>query len=140
MPLAVKVKMRAVRKEIDRTLSGFLCCRPEREELLVMVREAIALIAPPKGEIEGEAKPNDDTPLQWHQMQESMQAVLTVLSEATERLNGAEVAEKTGYKETTLRHHFGSLQRWEYIDHSRKKGGYQITSKGKCIVPFCESV
>jgi AcrR family transcriptional regulator len=50
-------------------------------------------------------------------------------------MQGQGVAKKAGYAYGTLRHHFGDLQRWNFIDNT--KDGYAITTTGSELVP-CE--
>lgn len=70
-------------------------------------------------------------------MGDAKRAILTVLGRAKERLDGKGIATKAGYKYGTLRHHFGELQDWKYID--KTKDGYAITPTGATLVR-CESV
>lgn len=80
----------------------------------------------------------DESAADWQSMGEAKRTVLTVLRTADRRMDGKAVAEKAGYKHGTLRHHFGDLQRWGYVD--RATDGYGITPAGVAIVPPCESV
>ena len=77
--------------------------------------------------------PTADGPPGWSELGEAKQTILVALSRSRERLQGAGVAEAAGYKPGSLRHHYGKLQTWGYID--KAKEGYGITPLGKAIVP-----
>jgi hypothetical protein len=74
----------------------------------------------------------EDTPPRWDELGEAKQSILIVLSRASKRLKGQAVAQKAGYKPGTLRHHYGDLKRWNYID--RSNDGYGITQTGAALV------
>lgn len=82
---------------------------------------------------EGGPPPSVDGPKDWAGMGEAKRAILTVLRRTAGRLDGKEVAKDAGYTHGTLRHHFGELQRWNYID--RANDGYAITPTGAGLVP-----
>jgi hypothetical protein len=75
----------------------------------------------------------DEGPPGWDGLGDARRAILTVLAEAPGRRGGRAVATKAGYKYGSLRHHFGPLQTWGYID--RTKDGYSITPGGRALVP-----
>lgn len=79
----------------------------------------------------------EEEPPCWANLGEAKQVILKVLSKSTERLQGKGIAKAAGYTPGTLRHHFGKLQRWNYID--RTKLGYMITPVGTELMS-CESV
>jgi biotin operon repressor len=87
--------------------------------------------------LEQDEEPGSEAPKDWATMGVSKQAILIVLNRATERMNGPALAGKTGYSAGSLRHHYGALQRWGYIDWA--KGGYAITPAGSAVMP-CEPV
>jgi predicted transcriptional regulator len=68
---------------------------------------------------------------------EAKRTILTVLIKSNERVQGRGIATKAGYKYGSLRHHFGELQTWGFID--RTKDGYAITPTGAALVQ-CERV
>lgn len=84
------------------------------------------------GDNEGE-EPSAEAPPSWTDLGDAKRAILKVLNKSTERLQGAGIANKAGYTPGTLRHHFGELQTWNYID--KTKDGYAITPAGAAIVP-----
>ncbi len=107
----------------------------------VRLRNAITTLEPfagsspaakPQGE---EEKPPTGAVPGWTDLGDAKRAILTVLNKSTERLQSEGIAKKAGYTSGTLRHHFGELQSWNYID--RTKDGYAITSTGTALVP-CE--
>lgn len=125
-----------------------------QEHRLVAIRRAVldTPTEPPVPEVPptaatsgtvGEEEPlpesdSSNTVEDWQTMGEAKRAVLTVLRKAAERMEGQTIAGKAGYKYGTLRHHFGDLQRWGYVD--RERDGYAITPAGVALVPPCESV
>lgn len=99
----------------------------------------------PHGEAKGEPLivvepevPAEESRGNWQTMGEAKRTVLTVLKRAGERMHGPAIAERAGSTHGTLRHHFGDLQRWGYVD--RGKDGYAITPAGVAVMPPCESV
>lgn len=91
-------------------------------------------VAPGRGSgPSSDAEGQNDPPKDWAGMSDSMRAVLTVLRTAADRLDGPAIASASGYKYGSLRHHFGPLQSWGYID--KKSDGYKITIEGIAIMP-----
>ena len=80
-----------------------------------------------------EVKPAAGAAPAWTDLGEAKRAILTVLNRSTERLQGGDIAGKAGYAVGTLRHHFGPLQSYKYIDKTHD--GYAITSTGAALVP-----
>ncbi len=76
--------------------------------------------------------PQSESTHSWEDLGAAKSAVPIALSRATARLPWPGVAKKAGYKPGTLRHHFGELQEWNYID--RTKDGYAITPTGATLV------
>jgi len=84
----------------------------------------------------GEKPPTASVP-GWTDMGEAKRTILIVLKKANRRMQGRAIAKEAGYKYGTLRHHFGELQVWNYID--KTKGGYALTPTGAALVS-CERV
>src|SRR5262249_16813825 len=117
--------------------------RQARMETVCMYRNGCSCFAenppsPPTGteKDEGEKEPAGSG-TGWTGLGDAKRAILTVLNRSTERMQGEGIAKKAGYKYGSLRHHFGELQTWNYID--KAKDGYAITPTGAALVP-CESV
>lgn len=81
----------------------------------------------------GQSTPPGESAPGWTKLGDAKQAILTVLSKSTKRMQGKAIAEKAGYTDGTLRHHYGDLQMWDYID--KTKDGYAITPTGTALVP-----
>lgn len=93
---------------------------------------------PAAGTQQGEGgEPAAGSPPGWAELGDAKRAILMVLNKSIEGMQGMGIAKEAGYKYGTLRHHFGELQTWKYIDKS--KDGYTITPSGAALVP-CERV
>jgi hypothetical protein len=119
-------------EKLRQSVDVVMKCRPAivalatlRDEVLTPVGEA--------GSLAGTETQTDHNPPEWTEMKPSMQAILTALNSASARLNGSAVAKKAGYKNGTLRHHYGDLRHWGFID--KTKDGYAITPAGRALVP-----
>ncbi|MFO0842098.1 MAG: hypothetical protein U0797_06805 [Gemmataceae bacterium] len=94
-------------------------------------------VPPSSGTPAGETQRAEGGRPNWASLRDAKRAILTVLSRASEPLQGRGVARGAGYKEGSLRHHYAELQTWGYIE--RTKDGYIITPTGAALVQ-CERV
>ncbi|MBA4063629.1 MAG: hypothetical protein C0501_07935 [Isosphaera sp.] len=69
----------------------------------------------------------------WAELGDAKRAILTALGQYAERRDGKAIAAKAGYTYGSIRHHFGDLQRWNYVD--RDSDGYALTPAGAALVP-----
>ncbi|QJX00248.1 hypothetical protein [Frigoriglobus tundricola] len=69
----------------------------------------------------------------WNELGEAKKTILTVLARAADPMQNPAVAQKAGYKPGTLRHHYGGLKDWRFVELT--KDGYRITPAGRALIP-----
>jgi DNA-binding IclR family transcriptional regulator len=73
----------------------------------------------------------------WDDLKDAKRAIMKALKGTADRLQNKAIAENTGYKRGSLRHHYGELQRWGYI--SKTHEGYALTPAGAELI-LCKPV